>query len=96
MRLRDWVVYIDREEIHLPEGRYFVQDIIVLTVHDLRGDHDIGTLQDVLNLPAGDVYVVKNGDAEYMIPVNPVFIKNIDLDTRVITVETIGGMTGDE
>lgn len=96
MRFRNKIVYIDREDIHLPEGRFFVQDILGLTVHDLRGDRDIGTLQDVMNLPAGDIYLVKNGDAEYMIPANPVFVKNIDLETGIITVETIGGMTGDE
>jgi len=96
MRLRERVVYVDRDDIELPEGRFFVQDIIGMTVHDLRGDHDIGTLRDVLNLPAGDVYAVKNDTAEYLIPANPVFVKNIDMEARVITVETIRGMTGDE
>lgn len=96
MRLRDRIVYVNRDDVQLPEGRYFVQDIIGMTVHDLRGDRDIGTLQDVLNLPAGDVYAVKNGAAEYLIPANPVFVKNIDAETGVITVETIKGMTDDE
>lgn len=96
MRLRERVVYVDRNDVELPEGRYFVQDMIGMTVHDLRGDHDIGTLKDVLNLPAGDVYAVQNGAEEYLIPVNPVFVKEIDANARIITVETIRGMTGDE
>lgn len=96
MRLRERVVYVDRDDVQLPEGRFFVQDILGMTVHDLRGDHDIGTLKEVLNLPAGDVYAVQNGSEEYLIPANPVFIKEINAQTRVITVETIKGMTGDE
>lgn len=96
MRLRERVVYVDRDDVQLPEGRYFVQDIIGMTVHDLRGGRDIGALKDVLNLPAGDVYAVQNGAEEYLIPANPVFVKGIDMEARVITVETIKGMTGDE
>ena len=96
MRLRERIVYVDRDDVELPEGRYFVQDMLGMTVHDLRGGRDIGTLKDVLNLPAGDVYAVQNGTAEYLIPATPVFVKEIDADARVITVETIKGMTGDE
>lgn len=96
MRLRERVVCFDRDDVQLPEGRYFVQDILGMTVHDLRGDRDIGVLRDVLNLPAGDIYAVKDGEREYLIPANPVFVKEIDPVARVITVETIGGMTDDE
>ena len=96
MRLRERIVYVDRDDVRLPEGRFFVQDIIGMTVHDLRGGRDIGTLKEVLNLPAGDIYAVQNGKEEYLIPANPVFVKEIDAEARVITVETIKGMTGDE
>lgn len=96
MRLRDRIVYINRDDVKLPEGRYFVQDIVGMKVYDLRQKREVGTLRDVLNLPAGDVYVVQNGTAEYLIPANPVFIKEIDPDGQLITVETIKGMADDE
>ena len=96
MRLRDRIVYINRDDVKLPEGRYFVQDIVGMKVYDLRQKREIGTLRDVLNLPAGDVYVVQNGTAEYLIPANPVFIKEIDPAGQIITVETIKGMADDE
>lgn len=53
-------------------------------------------MKEVLNLPAGDVYAVQNDGQEYLIPANPVFVKEIDAVARVITVETIKGMTDDE
>ncbi len=95
MRLRERVICFDRDDVTLPEGRYFVQDILGMRVHDLRGDRDIGVLRDVLNLPAGDVYAVQDKEREYLIPANPVFIKEIDAAAGIITVETIRGMTED-
>ena len=56
----------------------------------------MGKLCEVLNLPAGDVYVVRDGERESMIPVNPVFVKETDLENGVIYVETIKGMLGNE
>ncbi len=96
MRLRERIVYVDRNDVRLPEGRYFVQDLIGMTVYDRRCGRNIGTLKEVLNLPAGDVYAVQNDGQEYLIPANPVFVKEIDAVARVITVETIKGMTDDE
>ena len=33
MRLRERIVYVDRNDVRLPEGRYFVQDLIGMTVY---------------------------------------------------------------
>lgn len=96
MHFREQVISIAREDAKLPEGRHFVQDLIGLKVHDLRGDRDIGTVRDVFNVPAGDIYEVQNGSAVYLIPANPVFVKNVDLEAGVITVSTIEGMADDE
>ena len=96
MRYKGKVVSIAREDAKLEEGTYFVQDLIGLTVYDRRTQAKIGKLHEVLNLPAGDVYVVRDGETEAMIPVNPVFIKHTDLEKGVIEVETIKGMLGNE
>jgi len=96
MRFRSKVVSIDRADAKLEAGTYFVQDLIGLSVFDRRTQAVIGTLSEVLNLPAGDVYVVRDGEKECMIPVNPVFIKDTSLEKGVIEVETIKGMIEDE
>ena len=89
MELKNRVICIDRADAKLPEGRYFVQDLIGLPV---RGDDgaDLGTLADVLELPQGSVYVVR-GEREILIPDVPAFILNVDAEAG-LTVHLIEGM----
>ena len=94
--LRGKVVSIDRSQVKLPKGTYFCCDLEGLEVFDLRLDRVIGKLTEVLERPASSIYVVKNGDAEYMIPVAGDFIQGVDLEAGRLTVKTIPGMVGDE
>ena len=54
---------------------------------------EIGTLQDVMERPASDIYVVidKSGN-ERLIPAVPEFIRSVDPAEGVITVALIPGM----
>lgn len=92
MRLKNKVVSINRSDAKLPKGKWFIQDIIGLPVFDeKRGE--IGTLREVLDMPAGDLYVVAGQDGkEHMIPSVPEFIKEIDPEAGRITVALIEGM----
>ena len=96
MRLINSVFCFDRNDISLPEGVYFCCDLVGLSVYDLRLERTIGRISEVLDRPASSVYVVRNGDAEYMIPAAGDFIQSVDLDGGVMTVKTIPGMVGDE
>ena len=89
MGLKNRVICIDRADARLPNGRFFVQDLLGLPV---RGDDgaDLGTLADVLELPQGKVYVVR-GDREILIPDVPEFILNVDAEEG-LTVHLIEGM----
>ncbi len=89
MALKNRVISIDRSDAKLPEGRYFIQDLIGLPVKTDEGA-ELGTLSEVLDLPQGQVYVVK-GEREILIPDVPEFILNIDPETG-ITVHLIEGM----
>ncbi len=90
MALKNKVVFIDRDEVSLEEGSYFIQDALGLPVFDVSGD-EIGTLADVLKLPGGDVFVVR-GKGERLIPSNGSFIKEVDIDGGRIVVDLIEGM----
>jgi 16S rRNA processing protein RimM len=83
--LKSKIVTADVSDIVLPEGRFFIADIIGLPVFE--GSERIGTLANVLNLPASDVYVLDNGR---MIPNVPAFVKK--MDESGIYVELIEGL----
>lgn len=90
MTLKNKVVCFDRRDAKLPEGQFFLQDIIGATVVDEAGN-EIGKLADVLDLPAGNVYVVR-GEREILIPAVPQFILKTDTQSGVVTVRLIDGM----
>jgi len=89
--LRGREVWIDRTGVVLPEGRYFVRDLTGLSVVDADGVR-VGTLYEVMSLPAHDVYRVQGEDGERYIPATPQFVKEIDLSAGIVRVELIEGM----
>ena len=90
MALKNRVVFIDRADVRLPKGRFFIADIIGARVVSDEGDV-LGELADVMEMPAQNIYVVR-GEREILIPDVPEFIKSIDADSGVITVHLIEGM----
>ncbi len=90
MRLKGRAVSIHRQDAKLPEGAFFLQDIIGASVVDESGT-EIGKLTDVMETPASNVYVVKGG-TEHLIPAVPEFILSTDAEAGVITVRLIEGM----
>lgn len=85
-------VYFDRDDAPLPSGRYFICDLIGLKVFDITENRVIGVISEVLQPPANDVYVVREGSEEHLIPAAGDFIVGVDLEKGVITVKTIEGM----
>ena len=90
MRLKGRRVFIDRADAKLPEGGYFIQDIIGAEVVTEDGE-SIGKLAEVMDAPASMIYVVR-GERERLIPAVPEFILKTDADAGIITVRLIEGM----
>ena len=91
IKLRGKVVSIDRTDIELAEGSYFIADLIGLPV--FADGVEIGKIKEVLTPPGNDVYVVR-GKHEYMIPVVQEFVLDVDLEQGV-QVRLIEGMQTD-
>ena len=90
MALKGRVVLADRSELPLPEGSYFIQDMIGLPVLDRNGT-EIGTLTEVLDYPAGRVFVVQ-GETEHLIPEKGGFLTSLDPSLGHLTVNLLEGM----
>ena len=85
--LRGQKVSVYREDMpELPEGRYYVGDLIGLPVLDEEGNR-IGTFKDVLPTVSKDVYVIQPPEGKDILVANiPENIREIDLENRRIIV----------
>ena len=89
--LRGRDLYIRREDAALPDGEWFDDELLGLTVVDEAGT-PLGELVAVENYPAHKVYTVR-GNREYLIPaVKDAFILDIDMDAGRMTVRVWEGM----
>jgi 16S rRNA processing protein RimM len=73
------------------EEEYFWFELIGLEVY-LDSGRYIGTLKDILSTGSNDIYVVKDGEAEFLIPAIHEVIKKIDLNNKRIIITEIEGL----
>ncbi len=52
----------------------------------------VGDLSEILWLPSNDIYVIKDGQREILIPVIPEIVKEVDLKTGVILISPMDGL----
>ena len=86
-------VLVSREHaIPLEEGEYYVSDLIGCEVVEEDGE-SVGTLTEVLQTGANDVYVVKTpAGREVLLPVIPDCVKNVDIESQKVTVFLMPGL----
>jgi len=86
-------VFIDEADLPgLPEGEYYIRDMIGMAVKDDKGDL-IGTLCDVMQGPAQDLYEVLLPDGrKILIPAVSEFILDINAGEKCINVKLIEGL----
>ena len=90
MVLKGRMVQLRRADAKLPEGSFFLADIIGLDVVG-EGGRKLGVLKEVLSPSRQQVYVV-SGDREIMIPAVPEFILETNIEGGYIKVRLIEGM----
>ena len=96
LALKGKTVTICRDDVEVPEGYYFDEEIEGMTVGDCATHAVIGKVRRVLTYPAHKIYEVK-GEREYLIPAVPeVFIESVDLDSEIIRVHLMKGLATDE
>ena len=77
----------------LPEGQFYVRDLIGMTVINEENNETIGEVRDVIQNTAQDIFDVKTSEGKQaLIPKVPEFIIDIDAETRTIKVRLIEGL----
>ena len=95
-KLRGHVLYLKRDDALLPEGRYFVSEIIGANVFDADTNALLGTLTDVSPTGANDVWHIEKDGKEYLVPAIPDVIVSVDVNTDTVTIRPLKGIFDDE
>lgn len=84
-----------KNAVPLQKGEYFICDIIDATVK-LEDGTEFGTLTEVLQTGANDVYVVVRPDgSEVLFPVIKDCVKKIDTENKEVIVHVMDGLLDD-
>lgn len=93
LRLKNKDIFIPKKNLEkLDEGTYYVFELIGLEVLDMDGNK-IGTLNDVQNCSANDVYeIVTLDNKKIYLPAIKDVIKKVDIAGRKMYVEIMKGL----
>lgn len=95
-KLRGKTLYINRKDVKLEPGRYFIDDLIGCAVTDADSGESLGTLTDVSATGANDVWHIEKGGREYLVPAIPDVIVSVDIDAGAVVLRPLKGIFDDE
>lgn len=91
--MKNKVVFAPRDVFDLPEGTYFIQDLIGLTVVEDETDRELGSITDVLATGANDVYEITAPDGrKHYIPAIRDCVRATDMDARQMRIHVMEGL----
>lgn len=91
------VLYISRDQVKLPEGSYFIADLMGLKVIDADDESKVyGELTEVSPTGANDVYHIRFADGKTRyIPAIPQVVIETDLKNGVMKIRPLEGLFDD-
>ena len=92
LSMRNAILFIDREDADLPEGSFFLADIMGLEARDAQTGKVLGKIDDVMTLPANNVYVIRGGEREIMVPAVSQFIAETNVDEGFVRINMMEGL----
>lgn len=89
-------VFINREDVTLPPGRYFVEDLVGCRALVSGTDKEIGVISEVKCLPANDVWVIKSPGREVLLPAVEEFVGAVCPEEGYVEIKPRKGLLPDE
>lgn len=95
-RFKNKIVYINRDALELPEGRYYIADIEELTVKEQNG-RILGVVDEIIKTGSNDVYSLKDtfNKKPVLIPVIEGVVLETNIDGGYIVVKLPKGLIDD-
>lgn len=93
---RGKILYINRNDVKLPKGKWFVQDLVGCTVVDADTKEELGILTEIITGVANDVWSVRQGEKDYLVPAIESVIVEKNPEKGVLTIRPMKGIFDDE
>ena len=74
-----------------PEGEYYYFQLMDMAVYTVDGEY-LGALTDILNTGANDVYVIRHGEKEVLVPAVEEVVVHVDVAAKRMTVDLPEGL----
>lgn len=95
-KLRNKVLYMNRNDAKIKKGDWFIQDLIGCTVYDTdNNDISYGKITDVAQTGANDIWFIENNGKEYIIPAIKDVVINVDVENDSIYIRPLKGIFDD-
>lgn len=89
------VMFVPRGDLKpLPEGEYYRFEIEGLRVYDEAGKY-YGCIEEIIETGSNDVYVVRDGKKETLLPMIESVVKTVDLKERKLIFHIVEGLLED-
>ena len=97
-KMRGKILYMKRSDSKLPDGHYFIAELIGCTVYDADNPEKVyGMLTDVSATGANDVWhITDEAGKEYLIPSIPDVVIETDVAENRIVIRPLKGIFDDE
>ena len=89
-------LYMDKKELpRLEEGEYYWHELIGMEVRTDSG-RPVGTLEKILEAGNHDVYVVRQGERETLVPAIRDVIRKVDVPARRMVIHAVEGLLNED
>jgi 16S rRNA processing protein RimM len=96
-KLRNKTLYMNRADAKLGKGDWFIQDLIGCTVYDADdNEKTYGTLTNVAETGANDIWFIENDGKEYIIPAIKDVVINVDVENESVFIRPLKGIFDEE
>lgn len=95
--MRGRVLFMRRSDARLKKGDWFIAELIDCRVEDAVTGKAYGTVTDVSQTGANDVWhITDESGEEHLIPAIPDVVKDVDVESGVVKITPLKGLFSDE
>lgn len=93
--VQGWVKIPRSQTIPLPKNQFYHFDLMGMAVFFEDGQH-LGTLEEILKTGGNDIFVVRHGSREYLIPAIREVVRAVDVQQKRMVLQRISGLIEDD